>query len=115
MKYEIKPTKGNINLMISINEIHKILEPMVALDMNHTIITLKKIGKFTYEVPHKDFVEKKAKFAKLYECDLFGVLNASSGLYALRDKVESITDDSKFRLELKPEGEYWTQDTGEEI
>lgn len=110
MKYETKPTEGNINLMISINEIHDSLKPMKELNESSHTIGLKKIGKFSYE---KTSILDGEDVAILHEADLFGVLNATRGLYNCRDKSDSITDETRFRIELKKENNCWTQDTGE--
>ena len=107
-KYEIKPTEGNVNLMISINEIEGFLQMMLPSNQAYTIRSMKKIGKLTYEIS-KDFGNE---YVKLYESDLFALLNATKGLYALEKECDGITKDSKFRIELKKGKLNWVIDNG---
>ncbi len=104
MKHEIKPTKGNINLMISINEVENLLKGIHALNFNYSHATIKKVGKYYYEIQHEDFIASMddIETAKLYESDLLGLLNATKGFYFCRDYSNGLIDNnSKFRVELK--------------
>lgn len=102
MKHETKPTNGNINLMISINEIEELLRPMHAMDMQYVKRGLKKIDDYSYElVDSNGYLD----FAKLYEADLINLITI--------ENKKGTNKSDKLRVELKIENSgYWTQDTG---
>ncbi len=107
-KMIVKPgTKGNINLMISINEIEDILRGLIGCEKSHTVMAITKIGKDTYELLGKQTEYKSKKYVELGEMDLLGLLEAPVGLYSLEKQNEGITKDSKFRVELKFDRQYW--------
>ena len=102
MKYETKPTNGNLNLMISINKIQELLRPIQSMNMNHTIRALKKVGEHSFEIS-EDFGQ--IEFVKLYEADLLNLLEIET-----RKKTDP---SEKLRVELKKdEFGHWTQDMG---
>lgn len=110
MTTEIKPTEGNINLMISIKEIEEMIRKIQALNYNSISVHLKKIGDYSYKISE---LKESNEVGIFSEYSLLNLLNAPIGLYAMRNKTESITDEDNFRIELKKGELYWTIDTGE--
>lgn len=101
-----KPTEGNINLMISIEEVEQILEGMKQVD--ERVGYLVKLNEYSYRLPNprakekldsKIFTSEKEKLNKL--------LTAPCGLYNSLTTSRSITTKTKFRIELKLEGSTW--------
>jgi len=79
--------KGNINLMISISEIHKILETMWAMNQPKIILPVNN------------------KAVRLDEVGILNLLTCQKGFYNAREN-KLITNDSEFRVELTKK-EYW--------
>lgn len=103
---KINPAKGNINLYISIEEAEEILRGMQAMNYNSTNKGLKGKGK-NYELGELNDCKEVVRF---YELDLIGLLTAPRGFYALRDESRSITNQDKWRVELKQVDECWEID-----
>lgn len=101
-----KPAEGNINLMISIEEVENILEGMK--QVNERTGYLVKLDEHSYRLPNprakenldsKIFISEKEKLNRL--------LTAPCGLYNSLASKSSITTKTKFRVELKLENGMW--------
>lgn len=101
-----KPTYGNINLMISIEEVEGILECM-----NNIFIKtchLVKLDEYSYRLTTTE--ERKQldkKLATLTKQKLSILLTAPCGLYNSLASNRSATTKTKFRVELKLEDGMW--------
>lgn len=100
----IRPTKGNINLMISIEEVENILRGMMALNQAYNHKTLKRTENKTYQLGEG---EEQVEF---HEVDLIQLLESPLGMYYTLNTLKTGTKQDKYRIELKKGQEYWEID-----
>lgn len=96
----------NINLMISVKQIKKIVKPLEELNGLYSVKAMKKT-KEGYELT-EDFND--IKYCKLYLTSLKKLLNAPLGLYAQVKDNGHLTEKDKFRVELKKGPVAWEID-----
>lgn len=99
----VKPLMGNINLMISIEEIEHIINNSEGVE--ERIGYLVKIDEHSYRLPAPGETELDSKLCLLKPEGLNTLLNAPSGLYAAM-KNTGITKYTEFRIELTKK-DYW--------
>lgn len=99
-----------VNLMISINEIEEIIKLLQKRGHKFYISSIKKEGIFFY-LSDVEFIDGKEKLVqvKLYFDQLQHLLRAPRGLYNSRETCQTITNNTKFKIQLRKEGEFWIQ------
>ena len=102
----IKPTKGNINLMISIEQVENLLRGMQALNKNSTTKCLKRLSNFSFELCE---IQEKEE-ARFHELDLIQLLEAPLGMYYALNNLKTGTKQDIFRVELKQKEDFWEID-----
>ena len=102
----IKPTDGNVNLMISIEQVEELLRGMQALNKNPITKCLKRLDKFSFEISE----ESQKEEARFYEVDLIQLLEAPLGMYHVLENLSTGTKQDIFRVELKIKEDFWEID-----
>jgi len=102
----IKPTEGNINLMISIEQVENLLRGMQAINKNSITKCLKRLNRFSFELCE---IHEKEE-ARFYETDLIQLLEAPLGMYYSMNCLKTGTKQDIFRVELKQKEDFWEID-----
>ena len=102
----IKPTEGNINLMISIEQVENLLRGMQEINKNSITRCLKRLNRFSFELCE---IHEKEE-ARFYELDLIGLLEAPLGMYNTIKKLSTGNKKDIFRIELKQKYDLWEID-----
>lgn len=100
----VKPSKGNINLMISIEEIEHIINNSEGVE--ERIGYLVKLNKHSYRLPAPGETELDSKLCLLKPEELKTLLNAPCGFRTALSISRFITTETKFRIELTKK-DYW--------
>ncbi len=99
----VKPLRGNINLMISIEEIEHIINNSEGVP--ERIGYLVKIDEYSYRLPAQGETELDSKLCLLKPEGLKILLNARKGLReAIKNSI--LNSKTKFRVELTKK-DYW--------
>ena len=103
VNFNVKPSAGNINLMISIEEVEYILSNMK--EVNERSGYLRKTGEHTYILPNPRDEELDSKIVLFEKQELIRLLNAHRGLYDSKERT-GIDNKKRFRIELTKK-EHW--------